>query len=1381
VSGNCSDAGFKGDGGAATSALLYVPYGVAVDGLGDVYIADSNNSVIRLVDAFGTISTEAGTGEHSGYGGDGGPAMSALLSSPYAVAVDGVGNVYIADYYNTRIRKVDPFGTITTVAGQCTILFFGGCVGDGYAGDGGPATSASLSRPSGVAVDGSGNLFIADTGNSVIRKVDSSGIITTFAGIGLSCCYAGDGGPATSALLNGPSGVAVDGNGNLYIADTSNNVIRKVDSSGTISTVAGQCGATKPSQLCTDAGYSGDGGPATNAFLNLPNAVAVDESGNLYIADTANEVIRKVDHSGTITTVAGTGSTANYGGDGGPATSAFLNSPTGVAVDGSGNLFIADSFNNVIRKVTNPSQPLPVASTPTFSLNPGTYSSAQTVTISDTTAGTKIYYTTDGTVPTSASTLYTGTLTVLTSETLQAIATATNYNNSAVGAAIYAISAPTKTVLTISPSSVSPGTSVGVTVTVARVSGAGTPTGSVILSEGSYVVGTYSLLGGQTSVSVPIPVGAPTGNYSVTATYQGDGSDQTSSGRANLTISTLAPTTTTLTVLPGSVYPGSSVFVTATVARTDRTATPKGSVVLSEGSYVIGTYPLSAGVASVSVPVPSGAPAGSYTVTATYQGDSLDQTSSGNATLTITPLASTITGLTFSSASVVPGDSVAVTATVSRVGGNGTPTGSIILVEGSYVIGTFPLASGVVSVSIPIPVGAPAGTYTVTATYLADASDQTSSASRNLTITPHAATTTVLSLSPGIVAPGHIVTVWATVARAGSPVTPTGSVTLSEGSYVIGTFPLVAGSTNTFVSVPVGAPTGTYTVTATYPGDASDLTSSATANLSIVPEAPVSLAATSGSGQTAAVGIPFPSQLQVYVLDTQGNPDVGALVNFTTPTSGASATLSASSCVTGLYGACSVQATANGTVGTYTVTATLGSLSASFSLTNAGPQSYVVTVTSDGTTGVASNCVDQNIGSPTANTNCSLRDALAAAAANASSASSASITFAQTTPSTITLLHGTLNIPSYTTIQGATSGSGASRTNLITVDGNRSSTVFTEAFQVVHTAINNLTITNGLSYVAGGGIYTSGNLSVSECTFVSNQGVSGGGIWNYGGTLNVFGSTFLNNAGGYGGGIDNNDAGVATISNSTFTGNLATDGGAIYSHGTTAVIDSTITGNTATYGSGVYNLQGMTVSGSLLGANNGEECGGTYCASNWVYVEFTALTPNPIDASGITISFTDSLGNSFSQTAPYGQFDSPAGIAATFGPYFYENESGLDTTPITAEGLGSLLVITPVNGATLGPLTIINPGKSFGAQQQFAPYLLSTGNNVYGQTAAQLNLSPLGHYGGPTQTMVPLTGSTALCAISPSRATGTDQRGNPRSAVSGINTCQDAGAVQTNY
>lgn len=383
VAGN-GTIGFAGDGGPATAAELYAPYGVAVDAAGSLYIADASNRRVRKV-SNGIINTLAGNGQFQ-FSGDGGPATSASLTTPPGLALDASGNIYIDN--GDRIRKVSN-GIITTVAGNGSFGFSGDggpatsaainsigvtdaqgslYLGDGgtghvrkvsngiittiagngkfsFSGDGGPATSASLAGPYGVALDSAGNLYLADNGNNRIREV-SNGIITTVAGSGSPCytaastcgSFSGDGGPATSATLSNPQGVAVDSVGNIYIADTYNNRIRKV-SNGIITTVAGN----------GSPGFSGDGGPATGASLYEPVGVAVDASGNLYIADSANNRIRKVS-SGTITTVAGNGKAA-FAGDGGLATAASLSYPAQVAVDSAGNLYIADQNNNRVREV----------------------------------------------------------------------------------------------------------------------------------------------------------------------------------------------------------------------------------------------------------------------------------------------------------------------------------------------------------------------------------------------------------------------------------------------------------------------------------------------------------------------------------------------------------------------------------------------------------------------------------------------------------------------------------------------------------------------------------------------------------------------------------------------------------------------------------------------------------------------------------------------------------------------------------------------------------------------------------------------------------------------------------------------------------------------
>ena len=353
-------AGYSGDTGAATSAELYYPTTVSVDNSGDLFIDDYYNFRIREVSCVTTTSTggacTASTGQtaadiytavgdgSAGYGpGDGVVATSATLYYAIGVAVDSSGDLFIADQDNDRIREVpcdvstitctpptgDTAKFIYTIAGTGGTTFFGNNI---------PATGAELYYPTGVASDSSGNIYIADRSNCVVREVNAvTQIITTFAGTGV-CGFSGDNGPATSAQLNQPYKVAVDSSGDVYIADTSNCVIRKV-TGGTITTFAGK-------DVC---GYSGDGGAATAAELYEPDGVAVDSSGDVYIADQYNYVVRKVS-GGTISTFAGN-HTYGYAGDGGPAASAEFEYVLDVAVDGFGNVYIADQYNQRIRKV----------------------------------------------------------------------------------------------------------------------------------------------------------------------------------------------------------------------------------------------------------------------------------------------------------------------------------------------------------------------------------------------------------------------------------------------------------------------------------------------------------------------------------------------------------------------------------------------------------------------------------------------------------------------------------------------------------------------------------------------------------------------------------------------------------------------------------------------------------------------------------------------------------------------------------------------------------------------------------------------------------------------------------------------------------------------
>lgn len=325
------------NGAPATGVVLNYPYGLGEDASGDVYINDSHNFMVReYVKSTGLVNFFAGDGTY-GYSGDGGPATSAELTYNYGVAKDSLGNVYISDSNNCLIRKVNTGGTISTFAG---FVYGGTSPRCGYNGDGGAATNAELNQPYGVAVDSKNNVYIADYANYVVRKVTTTGIISTIAGIGGLPGYAGDGGPAVNALLYGPTALAVDSAGNLFIADYNNCRVREVSGvTGIITTVAGN----------GNCGFTGDG-PGVDEGVGYPQGLAVDANDNLFISDY-NERVRWLSPSGMLTTIAGNGS-GGYSGDGGPATSAELYEPTGVALDAAGDILVSDYNNLRVRSVS---------------------------------------------------------------------------------------------------------------------------------------------------------------------------------------------------------------------------------------------------------------------------------------------------------------------------------------------------------------------------------------------------------------------------------------------------------------------------------------------------------------------------------------------------------------------------------------------------------------------------------------------------------------------------------------------------------------------------------------------------------------------------------------------------------------------------------------------------------------------------------------------------------------------------------------------------------------------------------------------------------------------------------------------------------------------
>ncbi len=386
-------AGYSGDGGQATAAELS-NMGLATDALGNLYLADYGSNRVRKINATsGIITTLAGTGTN-GYSGDGGQATAAKIGDPYDVVLDANGNLFIADYANQRIRKVNTSGVISTFAGNGVA---------GYTGDGGQATAAELDHPNGLAIDVSGNIYILDLTSGVVREVNTSGVISTIIGNGVAG-FSGDGGQATAAEIDNPRGIGTDASGNLYISDAGNERIRKVTaSSGIISTIAGN----------GVAGASGNGGPATAAEVNLDWDIKVNKTtGDIYFIDYDNPSARKINTSGIISDVAGD-IHSGYTGDGGQATVAELFQPLGLGIDPTGNIYIGDQTNKVIRKVylvltvstnitanvtCNGGSNGSVSATPTNGTTPYTYlwsNSATTTSISSLTAGTYTITVTD--------------------------------------------------------------------------------------------------------------------------------------------------------------------------------------------------------------------------------------------------------------------------------------------------------------------------------------------------------------------------------------------------------------------------------------------------------------------------------------------------------------------------------------------------------------------------------------------------------------------------------------------------------------------------------------------------------------------------------------------------------------------------------------------------------------------------------------------------------------------------------------------------------------------------------------------------------------------------------------------------------------------------
>ena len=569
---------------SAVTVPLVLPSAIVFDPAGNLYFAETANHVVRKVDTVGHITTIAGTGAQ-GLSGDAGPAISATLDSPQGLALDSANNLYIADTHNHRIRKLDlTSGLITTIAGTTA----------GFSGDNASATASQLDLPTALALDPAKNLYVADTGNHRIRKITTTGLITTIAGNGTQG-FSGDAGPATSAAIDSPSGLALDSANNLYIADTHNHRIRRIDATtGLIATIAGT----------GIQGFSGDTTPATAATLALPHGLTIDANGDLYLADTANHRIRRINATtDLITTVAGDGTQA-FSGDGGPAIAASLDSPSNTAISPSTVLTLADTGNQRIRQLT--AAPAPATTIQTVAglglTTPGAltlnapsvigYGTGQlTAAMSSATPATgaiTFFDTTSNSTTTLGSSTLAANIATLPTTKLSAglhRLTATYAGDPTHGAA----QSPTF-VLTITPQQLA------ATITpVTLLYGQPVPSINGTLT-GVLPEDTSNLSAAFTTTATAL---SPAGTYPITAMLSGPaaGNYAIASPAATITINP-APTLITLSNLGATAIAGSSINITAYVASTT-TGTPTGSVTLLDSASPISTTVLSATGAAV--------------------------------------------------------------------------------------------------------------------------------------------------------------------------------------------------------------------------------------------------------------------------------------------------------------------------------------------------------------------------------------------------------------------------------------------------------------------------------------------------------------------------------------------------------------------------------------------------------------------------------------------------------------------------------------------------------------------------------------------------------------------------------------------------------------
>lgn len=802
---------YRGDDVAATETSLFLPGGVAVDGAGNIFIADSSNNRIRRVDASTRfITTVAGNGS-PGSGGDGGLAIHASVSNPGAIILDGAGNLYIADSGNHAIRKLTlASGVMTTIAGQLGMQSTPTTLGDG-----GPATSATLNTPQGLAFDAVGNLYIADTGNNTIRCVDAStGIITRVAGTG-TAGFSGDGGQATLAALNTPWGLATDVDGNLYIADLNNQRIRKL-SGGFISTVIGT----------GDQAFNGDGQLAGITTVKNPAAVAVDVAGNLYIADAGNNLIRKISAtSKLVSTVAGSGN-QSFGGDLKDATKAGIYGPYALALDSKGNLYFSDLFHHRIREVENS-----IVNLSYVPIRVGRTSAAQNQTVENDGNAALSW---SGFNPDQNSAYDPASTTCSLSTPLDKNATCilgAQFSPQTIGASVQAVLEmasdasnspavinmsgevdalePTQTSLSTSANPAALGSLITLTAVVSG-NGDTTPNGTIRFFDGTGMLGTATTNSAGKAVFTISTLAL--GSHSLTAAFTGDVSNSPSTSAVLVQVIKQAPA---IVLVSGANPANTTTPVTFTATVTASQIQPTGNVAFSDGASVFGNGAVNgSGIATFTT---SALSAGTHAITATYQGDTNTLAVTSNTVTQTINKWSTATMLSSNASSADVGTSVVFTVQVVPTSSSAL-TGDILLKDGSNLLITLhPDAQGSASYSTTSLV---VGSHSITASYAGDSNNDVST-SAVLTETIHKiATTTVLSSSANPANGGATIRLTATVTPSSTNAIAgalSGTATFQEGSTVLGTVTLSTGGVATLDISTLSV--GTHAITVTYSGN----------------------------------------------------------------------------------------------------------------------------------------------------------------------------------------------------------------------------------------------------------------------------------------------------------------------------------------------------------------------------------------------------------------------------------------------------------------------------------------------------------------------------------------------------------------------------------